>query len=252
MSANTFKAVNSFSDQAPHHRIRAKTIFSAESLVAVKNRTILEIGPHDGWFSRAMLDLGAAKVHAVEFDSAVVERLNRCFAPEIASGRMIVTNADIHHELFRLSPGSCDTIVCAGFLYHTPHFFWILEGMAYLDPEHIFVETSVVDWQAQDEVEFARLLCSEEINSPGERQTGRPAVPYKFATTRDTLLRSFELLGYVPMHEVNKKKVTLSRLRSSAIKHYMHHWKNHQYSVWLKRKALAQRPNSVRRRMISD
>ena len=50
---------------------------------------------------------------------------------------------DIHQVIQTFSPGQFDTILCLGFLYHTPHHFFLFEQFPRLDPRFLIIDTNV-------------------------------------------------------------------------------------------------------------
>lgn len=208
---------------------RAKIIIDPIAERAIRGKAVLEIAPFSGWFTQALFNRGAKFIHCVELNSQAVETLQRRFATQLAENRLRITEADIHHELFRLPPDAYDTIFCTGFLYHTPHVFWILEGMAFLRPKYIFLETSVTDWVTPPDGAFARLRREKGINKPGARQVRGPAVGYQFSTSRDTLIDAMTSLGYSLSVEVGKPPLKLTGIKSPALRNCLISW-NRQFS----------------------
>jgi 16S rRNA (adenine1518-N6/adenine1519-N6)-dimethyltransferase len=70
---------------------RAEIIAAAELSAA---ETVLEIGPGQGFLTEALLASGAT-VLAVEKDDRLIGELQKLFAPELASGQLTLTHADI-------------------------------------------------------------------------------------------------------------------------------------------------------------
>jgi hypothetical protein len=112
---------------------RRRLIDEQRDLLA--GRAVLELGPHTGGLTSGLVRY-ARKTTVIESNPRAVEVLERRLA-----GRIQVVVGDLHRELWRRRPGAWDVIVCAGVVYHSAHPFWILEGMAYLAPRLILVDT---------------------------------------------------------------------------------------------------------------
>jgi 16S rRNA (adenine1518-N6/adenine1519-N6)-dimethyltransferase len=76
-----------------HFLIDPAAVERIASLVDVKDREVLEVGPGNGALTRALLNHGAT-VHAVELDGELCEGLHDRFRTEIAAGRLTVTHGD--------------------------------------------------------------------------------------------------------------------------------------------------------------
>lgn len=74
------------------HAQTAQRIVGAAKLTS--ETTVLEIGPGTGMLTRELL-ASAGKVFAVEADYELIPVLTETFAPEIASGRLVLIGADI-------------------------------------------------------------------------------------------------------------------------------------------------------------
>ncbi len=73
----------------------------------MKYRIVLDCGAHVGVFTNKALELGAAKVVAIEPDPINVECLGRSYGEEIAAGRVIVVPKGVwsREQTIRLSLG---------------------------------------------------------------------------------------------------------------------------------------------------
>lgn len=76
-----------------HFLIDPAVVERIVSLVDVKDREVLEVGPGDGALTQALLYHGAT-VHAVELDGELCEGLAERFSDEIAAGRFTITHGD--------------------------------------------------------------------------------------------------------------------------------------------------------------
>jgi 16S rRNA (adenine1518-N6/adenine1519-N6)-dimethyltransferase len=76
-----------------HFLIDPAAVERIASVVDVKDREVLEVGPGNGALTQALLNRGAT-VHAVELDGDLCEGLQDRFHDEIAAGRLTVTHGD--------------------------------------------------------------------------------------------------------------------------------------------------------------
>ena len=87
---------------------------------AIEGKKILDLASHDGRFSYACLELGAAHVTGVEGRQELVE-----FAKENLTGlgykpeRFNFIQDDVFDYLHDVKPNDFDTVLCFGFFYHT-------------------------------------------------------------------------------------------------------------------------------------
>ncbi len=170
---------------------RQKQLFQAQE-EKFKDRNVLEIAPGHGLFSRAILQHDPKHLTLLEHDFHQSELLAQHFATD---SRVTVTNDDVHHALTeKLKP--VDTIVCAGFLYHTPHPLWILERMAALNPRYILIDTAC----SQNGAIYATV---EPTNQYGYRQTQQPHAGIALKLPAEVYLSCMSSLGYRPIAQLN-------------------------------------------------
>ena len=170
---------------------RQKQLFHAQE-DKIKNLNVLEIAPGHGLFSRAILQHAPRHLTLIEHDPHQSELLAQHFARD---SRVTVSNEDVHHALTdKLKP--VDTIVCAGFLYHSPHPLWILERMAALNPRYILIDTAC----APNEM---IQVVPEPINQLGYRQTNSPHTGIALKLPAELYLTCMNSLGYRPIEQMN-------------------------------------------------
>jgi len=76
-----------------HFLIDPSAVRRIASIVDVRDREVLEVGPGNGALTRALLEYGAT-VHAVELDGGLCEALTDRFSDAIAAGRLTVLHGD--------------------------------------------------------------------------------------------------------------------------------------------------------------
>ena len=76
-----------------HFLVDERAVERILSLVDVRGRRVLEVGPGKGVLTRGLLNRGAV-VTAVEIDPVLVEELRAIFAPEVADGALQLIEGD--------------------------------------------------------------------------------------------------------------------------------------------------------------
>ena len=129
--------------------------------------TVLEVGPGPGGLTAALLAGPAGRVVAVEKDSRFVAHLNAFFAAEVASGRLVVVEADAlavdEAALLALPPGSPPARIVANLPYNvgTPLLVkWLKAG----------------GWRGPMTLMFQEEVCDRIVAPAGAQAYGRLAV----------------------------------------------------------------------------
>jgi len=208
--------------------LRWKCLFEPfKQIIAGKN--VLELAPSDGWFTRRFLDALPSELHVVELNSSAVDVLTGpLFSHEIDAGILKVHHADGHLKIYQFDPGQFAVVICAGFLYHTPHTLWVIEGMARLNPEYIFIETF------DQEVGF----FPEIINERGMRQSDHQCVPMHLGVPKSLLLDWMKSLEYEIFSEIDTTSAALPSEfptdNDAWARTYFNRWKN-EYAIWFRK-----------------
>lgn len=207
------------------HTFRYDILFKSISGADVyENKKVLELAPIMGWFSEQLVKQ-SAQLDLIELHPKAIEHLKEIFSEEINSKKVNLFEADIHHQLYRLDP-IYNFICCCGFLYHTPHAFWILEGMAKLNPKFILID----NYCAQQDV---FLKDAGFVNQHGMRQSRQPTVPYNLVISKEILLKSMSHLGYSVHKEVDKSAYSAEHLNLPAqFAEMFEMWKKESTSIW--------------------
>lgn len=106
------------------------------------NKTVLDIGCYDGFYSFEAHRRGASRVVATDFFIWQDPRCRSCFdvARSIIAPQMDVRNLDIL-ELTPANVGEFDLVLFSGVLYHLRHPLYVLEHIAPLVRQTLVVET---------------------------------------------------------------------------------------------------------------
>jgi SAM-dependent methyltransferase len=110
----------------------------------VENKSILDLGCGDGELSFFYESLGAKHLVAIDKKDFNGNHLEGFRALRTVLGsRVELIDADVHRMNFADLP-PLDSVFCFGFLYHSPHPFWILENLA-RSCQTLFLTTKVFD-----------------------------------------------------------------------------------------------------------
>jgi tRNA (mo5U34)-methyltransferase len=110
----------------------------------LRDKSVLDVGAYDGYFSFAAERLGASRVVAA--DSYVWQRPNGKDGFEYARDALGSKVEDIEIEVLDISPetvGQFDVVLFLGVLYHMRHPLLSLEKMASVTKERLVVETLI-------------------------------------------------------------------------------------------------------------
>lgn len=109
-------------------------------------KRVLDIASHDGRFSFAAVQgAGAKSVLGIEAREHLVKGAEANFATygvDPASYRFVV--GDIFEEIGKIEPGTIDTAMVLGFLYHTARQYEIFSWLSRLGVKNIIVDSNVI------------------------------------------------------------------------------------------------------------
>lgn len=105
---------------------------------------VLDIACHDGRWSFAALQTGAAEVVGIEARPDLVEDARGNLSHyEVAPDRYRFIHGDIFEALANEDIGDIDVVMCLGFLYHTLRYPELLRGIRDLNPSHVIIDATV-------------------------------------------------------------------------------------------------------------
>lgn len=105
---------------------------------------VLDIASHDGRWSYAALDAGAAHVIGVEGRPELVENAKRTIAAKgIDESRFSFIAGDAHDVLTQ-GVGQVDVAMCLGFMYHTLRYPELMAGIRATGAKHVIVDSMVL------------------------------------------------------------------------------------------------------------
>lgn len=120
--------------------LRYEAIF-AENRDIFQNARVLDLASHDGRWSCAALEVGAASVVGVEARAELVKSAQENLAfYGFGSDRhdFIVGDA---MAVLQESTAAFDVVLCLGFLYHTLRYNELLYGIRRANPGHVVIDT---------------------------------------------------------------------------------------------------------------
>lgn len=111
---------------------------------AIADKRVLDLASHDGRFSRACLELGAAHVTGIEGRPELVDNaIENLRVAGYSTDRFTMMTGGVLDHLPRYEVAQFDTILCFGFFYHTYRHIELLREIERLGPEHFIIDTTV-------------------------------------------------------------------------------------------------------------
>jgi Methyltransferase domain len=143
---------------------------------------VLDIASHDGRWSFAALQAGAASVVGFEGRPELVDNANETFQQYgVDPARYRFVAGDLFHALAE-EPGEFDVVLCLGFLYHTLRYNELFARIRQLNPKHLIIDTQVAQGEhlgIRLRVEDAAVqwnAIADDHSHDGRVLTGRPTV----------------------------------------------------------------------------
>ena len=127
----------------------------------IVERTILDLGCGDGDIGFYLERLGPKKVTAIDWGPTNFNGLEGFRALKEALGASVeLRDVDVHSISFDQIP-LFHTILCLGFLYHSPHPFWVLQNLARRTND-LFLTTKVFDNEYSFVYFYDRAECNDD------------------------------------------------------------------------------------------
>lgn len=161
--------------------LRHEAIFG-ENRDIFEGRRVLDIASHDGRWSFASLEAGAASVVGIEGRPELVDAANETFARyNVSPERYRFIADDIYHALAQES-WEFDVVLCLGFLYHTLRYNELMARIRRCSPTYLIIDTEiagderpVVHLRVEDVVP-QRNAVADEFSYSDSVLTGKPSV----------------------------------------------------------------------------
>jgi methyltransferase family protein len=109
----------------------------------LRGARVLDIASHDGRWSFAALEAGAAHVTGIEGRAELVDNARRTLAAKgVDASRYKFIAGDVHDVLTQ-GVGAMDVVLCLGFLYHTLRYPELLAGIRATGARQVIVDSKV-------------------------------------------------------------------------------------------------------------
>jgi hypothetical protein len=137
----------------------------------IAGKRILDLASHDGRWSLAALDVGAAHVTGVEARPHLVENAEaNCRAYGMARARYRFLLGDVFDTLRTHVFEQVDTVLCFGFFYHVAHHVELIALIDRLEPAAVILDTGISD-QPGCSMEWLREKVEDEPNAAPDDYT---------------------------------------------------------------------------------
>lgn len=143
---------------------------------------VLDIASHDGRWSFAALQAGAAHVTGIEGRDHLVSRANETFASKsIDPSRFHFIHGDAHDTL-TTGVGTFDVVMCLGFLYHTLRYPELFAGIRATGARHVVIDTRVFPGGARvvrlikNPQDIDSMAVEDRFSYQGKTLVGTPTV----------------------------------------------------------------------------
>ena len=206
---------------------RYRHIVAANSDV-LRGKRVLDIASHDGRFSFAALEgAGAAHVTGIEARESLVAKAGENMAHYgVAADRYRMICGDVFEKIREIPPGTIDTVMCLGFLYHTARQYEMFAAISALDATAVIVDSNVIP-NAPRPVIVLRWegTTSDSQIWDADRETVLSSTPSALALTYFLQEHGFEVESVEPQAPVPKSatqyvrgaRVTLVGRRSPGV-----------------------------------
>lgn len=156
------KTSDVFADQA-RLNLRYEAIFRANRDI-LEGARVLDLASHDGRWSFAALQTGAAHVVGVEARSEAVDNARAAFAHyAVDPDSYEFVCGDIFDVLARKDL-DVDVVLCLGYVYHTYRHTELFYRIRNVDPSYLIVDTTIVPRETEPVVK----LLVDRTDKPGE------------------------------------------------------------------------------------
>jgi 2-polyprenyl-3-methyl-5-hydroxy-6-metoxy-1,4-benzoquinol methylase len=114
-----------------------------QNKAAIKGKRVLDLACNNGKFSYGCLELGVKHVTGVEGRAQIVERAKEFMRSKASEEQWHFLQDDVFDYLASVKPGTFDTILCFGFLYHTTRQLDFFKEIKRIKPANVIVDTAV-------------------------------------------------------------------------------------------------------------
>ena len=137
----------------------------------IAGKRILDLAGHDGRWSLAALDVGAAHVTGIEARGHLVDNARaNCLAYGMDRGRFHFIHGDVLDVLQTHAFEKIDTVFCFGFFYHVARHVELIALIDRLAPKAVILDTGISP-DAGCSMEWIQEKVEEEPNAAPDRFT---------------------------------------------------------------------------------
>jgi 2-polyprenyl-3-methyl-5-hydroxy-6-metoxy-1,4-benzoquinol methylase len=159
----------------------------------IAGKRILDLASHDGRWSLAALDLGAAHVTGIEARAHLVENAHaNCLAYRVDRHRFHFIQGEVFNTLRNSVLQQIDTVFCFGFFYHIAHHAELIASIDRLNPQAVIIDTAISP-DTDCSMAWIREKVDEEPNAVADVYTrgGYALVGYPTRSAVDLLWSHF-------------------------------------------------------------
>jgi SAM-dependent methyltransferase len=153
-----------------------------DNLDILEGARVLDIASHDGRWSFAALQAGAASVVGFEGRPELIDNANETFETYgVDPTRYRFVVGDLFRTLAEES-GEFDVVLCLGFLYHTLRYNELFARIRRFNPKYLVIDTQVArgeHWVVRlrvEDADFTSNAIADDFSYGGRVLTGRPTV----------------------------------------------------------------------------
>lgn len=169
-----------------------------------QNKSVLEIGPFNGWHSDEILKTNPTSLTLVEASTPASLHLAAKYKD---TKNVTVLNQDIFKYVRDVR--HVDTVVACGVIYHFHAPFYLFEEIVNnLTPNHVIIECPIITAPFVDSnpylltVPYAEMF-NETDNTPGMRYSDNRSVGMSVLINPAAIIKAFENLGYELLETIN-------------------------------------------------
>lgn len=165
----------------------------------IRDKVVLDLACNNGRLSYPCLEIGAKKVVGVEARQETIDTGKRYLDGTGHEARMEWVRSDAFDFLAAAEPGTFDTILCFGFLYHTVRQVEFFREIARLAPAHVIIDTCIAKnylWYGFKSFLKRPPAMFVAIDDPGQSSDTTDGDGVVFYPSTSFLELMFETIGY--------------------------------------------------------
>jgi hypothetical protein len=138
----------------------------------IRGARVLDLASHDGRFTFAALQNGAARVDGIEHSPSLIDTAYENMAHYgVSRDRYDFVAGDIFHHIDRTDP--CDIVFCFGILYHINNHMLLLSKIAAIQPQYLILDSRISEMDGS--VIEVRSPLGASPPPPGSDLEGQPS-----------------------------------------------------------------------------